>query len=182
MRKLTCPPSTITIGQNLRAFTDNLLGSNTEPIMRKHGMVNLDPNTWYPLHKLLDAINELAETPNHTLNFVAIGMMVGEIIPFPPEYGEPTLENVIHHWDDLYQGLHRNGYVGGIRYEKVGKRHDKTMHSTTYPDDMSYGLLYAYARRFLPPGTQFTVYYDPDIPARDYGGDREETIIHIEWD
>ena len=56
------------------------------------------------------------------------------------------------------------------------------MHSTTTPDDMSYGLLYAYARRFLPPGTQFTVYYDPDIPARDYGGDREETIIHIEWD
>jgi hypothetical protein len=46
---------------------------------------------------------------------------------------------------------------------------------------MSYGILYAYGRRFLPPKTPFRVYYDPDKPARDYGGQGSETIIHIQW-
>jgi hypothetical protein len=51
-----------------------------------------------------------------------------------------------------------------------------------YPDDMSYGILYGYARRFLPPGTKFKVYYDPDVLPRDQGGSENYTIIHISWE
>lgn len=145
-------------------------------------MVDLDPEQWYPTHKLLDALNELADMPGLTSNLVAIGMMVGSIVSMPPELENPTLDQVLMVWNDVYQGLHRNGDVGSIRCEKVAEKHYKTLHMDVYPDDLSYGIQYAYARRFLPPHTHFKVFYDPDILPRDYGGQDEVTIIHTKWE
>ncbi|HML23172.1 MAG TPA: hypothetical protein PKD09_16075 [Aggregatilinea sp.] len=181
MRHLSCPETSETLGQNLAAFTDNMQGTDTKPVMAKYGMVDLDPNAWYSTRKLLDALNELAESHNHMLNFVAIGMTIGETIPLPPDAPTPTYEEILMSWNDVYQNLHRNGDVGTIRCEKISDNHYVTYHTDIYPDDMSYGLQYGYARRFLPRDTAFSVYYDPDYPARDYGGDGE-TIIHVEWE
>ena len=89
---------------------------------------------------------------------------------------------VLMRWDDMYQMLHRNADVGGITVEKIAEKHYKTSHTVIYPDDMSYGVLFGFARRFLPPGTPFKVYYDPEIPPRDRGGEQDATIIHIEWE
>lgn len=182
MRKLTCPPEVETLGQNLSAFSDNLQGSQVQAIMKKYQIVDLDPMGWYPAHKLMSALNEIAETQDKRSNYVAIGMKIGEIVPMPPQMENPTLPEVLAVWDDLYQFLHRNGDAGNIRCEKVNDKHYKTLHSVIYPDDMSYGILYAYGRRFLPPGTYYKVFYDPDLPARDYGGTDEYSIIHIEWE
>jgi hypothetical protein len=46
------------------------------------------------------------------------------------------------------------------------------------PDDLEYGILYGFAKRFLA-GTQFTVWYDEDLPRMDQGGD--QTVIHVKW-
>jgi len=181
MRKLTCPPGTETIGQLLNSWYENLQSDETRPIMEKYGMVNLDPFTWYPVQMLLDATNEIAEQ-NMTPNFVAIGMKIGEGVPLPPSMVNPTLEDVLMIWNDLYQGLHRGGDVGYIRTDKVSDTCFKTVQAGIYPDDMSYGVLYAYGRRFLPPGTPFTVFYDPDVTPRDAGGTGEATVINIKWD
>lgn len=182
MRTLTCPPEAETIGQVLSAFSENIQGNDVEPIMAKHQMVGLDPMGWYPVQRLLNALNELAENPNTTPNLVAIGMKIGEMVPMPPGMENPKLEEVLAIWNDLYQGLHRNAELGHISIVKVSDKHYKTIHTNPYPDDMSYGILYAYGRRFLPKGTPFKVFYDPDFPARDYGGTGEGTIIHIQWD
>ena len=182
MRKLTCPPGTETLGQNLMAFTDNLQGSETSPVMEKYGLIDIDPHAWYPASNLLDGLNELAEKTNVSTNLTAIGMKIGEIVPMPPALPNPTLEEVLLIWDDIYQAIHRNGDVGYIRCEKVADKHLKTTHSDMYPDDLSYGVLYGYGRRFLPRGSKFTVFYDPDVKARDYGGDGDVTIIHIKWE
>jgi len=149
--------------------------------MEKHGIVGLDPFSWYPVQMLLDATNELTRHANMTSNFVAIGMKIGEHVPLPPEMVNPTLEEVLMIWDDLYQGLHRGGDVGHIRIEKVSNTYFKTIQSGLYPDDMSYGVLYAYGRRFLPPGTEYEVFYDPDVIPRDQGGTGEATYINIKW-
>lgn len=181
MRKLTCPPGTETLGLMLNSWYDNLQGDEVRPIMEKHGMVNLEPHTWYPVQMLLDATNEIAENFNMTPNFVAIGMKIGEGVPLPPGMENPTLEEVLMIWDNLYQGLHRGGDVGGIKIEKVSDTYFKTIQSGIYPDDMSYGVLYAYGQRFLPRGTSFDVFYDPDVTPRDQGGTGEATYINIEW-
>ena len=183
MRKLICPPGAEVLGQNISAFSDNLQGEYLEKIMRKHDLVDLDPEGWYPLQNLMDALNEIAENGNNmSSSFVAIGKRIGEILPMPPGMENATLVQVLEMWDDLYQYLHRNADVGEVRLEKVTDKHYKTIHSNLYPDDMSYGLLYAYGRRFLPRGTHFKVYYDSDEPARDHGGGSKYTIIHTEWE
>lgn len=182
MRKLSCPPEAETLGTLLHAFTDNLQSADTRPIIEKHGVADVDPFGWYPVMSLLSALNEIAENPNVVFNMVAIGMKIGEGVPLPPEMENPTLPDVLMIWDDLYQGLHRNADLGQITCEKINDTHYKTTHSNPYPDDMSYGILYAYGRRFLPPGSNFTVYYDTDFPARDYGGTTDATIIHIKWE
>lgn len=180
MRKLTAPPGLETLGQNLGAFIDNLQGNETLPIMKKHGIYDIDPNGWYPAKMILDALNEIAEVTNNSANLTAIGMKVGQTVPI---FGidNPTLEQVLMAWDGIYQSIHRGGDAGKIVAEKVGENHWTTAHSVVYPDDMSYGVLYGYGRRFLPNEVPFKVFYDPQVPARDYGGTADATIIHIKW-
>ncbi len=182
MRTLTCPPEAETLGVNFHAFTENLHGEFTRPIMEKHKVADVEPFGWYPAVNLLNALNEIAANPNVVFNMVAIGMKIGENTPLPPEMENPALEDVLMVWDDMYQSLHRNGDMGGIKCEKLGEKHYSTAHTNPYPDDMSYGILYAYAKRFLPEGTHFTVSYDPESPARDYGGTSDATIINIRWE
>jgi hypothetical protein len=182
MRTLTCPPETETIGVNITAFFDNLRDANTKPIMEKYGLLNIDPESWFPASKYLDALNELGQNPDFSSNLVAIGLEVGSMTPLPPDLENPTLEEVLMRWDDMYQMLHRGADVGGVVIEKISDTHYKTTHTVIYPDDMSYGVLYGYGRRFLPPGTRFKVYYDPDVLPRDMGGQEGCTIIHITWE
>ena len=183
MRKLTCPPGTETVGLLLGGFADNIQGDETRPIMEKHGMVNLEPHTWYPVKMLLDALNELAEKASTTPAFVAIGLTIGEGVPLPADIENPTLEDVLMAWNNMYQDLHRGGDVGSILIEKISDTHFKVaLKSMIYPDDMNYGVLYAYGRRMLPPGTAFNVYYDPDVTPLDQGGEGDTTYIHIQWE
>lgn len=182
MRKLTCPPGAEVLGQIIVPYYDNLQGSDTRPIMEKYGLVDPDPTAWYPDQQLLNALNEMGEKANLSSSLVAIGMKIGEVVPAPPNTEDPSLEQMLAFWDTIYQSLHRNADMGCIRYEKVADKHYKTTHNDKYPDDLSYGILYAFGRRCLPKGTQFMVYYDEDFPGRDYGGTTDETIIHIKWD
>lgn len=182
MRKLNCPPNAEVLGQNFRAFTDNLESQTTRPIMEKYGIPNPAPDQWYPLSMLLGVLNELARKPEVSAGLVAIGLKIGEIVPMPPGRPNPTLEQVLRGWNGIYQMLHRNGDVGTIAVEKVGPQHFKLTFTDVYPDDFSYGIIYGYGRRFLPLGTQFTVYYDPNVTPRDRGGDGNTTVIHITWE
>jgi hypothetical protein len=181
MRKLTCSPTVEVLGVNLSAYFSNLQGEETTPIVRKYGVDNPIPDKWYPAHLLLDAINELMELPNFSFNFVAIGMEIGRICPMPPDLKDPSLGEVLEVWDGIYQSIHRNGDVGIIRCEKVDDKHYRTIHTDVYPDDFTYGIIYGYARRFLPPGTRFKVFYDSGITPRDRGGNGP-TIIHVTWE
>ncbi len=181
MRTLTCPPEAETIGVNIKAFFDNLRDDKTKPIMEKYGLLDINPESWFPLSKYLDALNELGERPDFSSDLVAIGLEVGLMTPLPPDLTSPTLEQVLMGWNDMYQMLHRGADVGKVVIKKISETHYKTIHTAVYPDDMIYGVLYGYGRRFLPPGTRFMVYYDEDVLPRDKGGTGDSTIIHISW-
>jgi hypothetical protein len=158
-----------------------LQADETKPIMAKYGLDNLEPEKWYPAHLWMDALNELSKMPNVSSNFVAIGMEIGKIVPMPPDMPNPTLGQVLMIWDGLYQYLHRNGDAGQIKCEKVSDQHYKTIHTDLYPDEFSYGILYGYARRFLPPRTPFKIYFDPNLPRRD-ANNAAMTVIHTSWE
>ncbi len=177
MRRLNFPPNVEIFGMTIQAFIENLQGEDTAPIVHKYGLHLLEPNTWHPVDNLLKAFNEIYEGPNGSTNMVAIGLRIGETIPLQPEID--SLPDALMDWNRLYQSLHRNADVGLIVCEKVSDTHYKITLTDLYPDDFSYGIVYGYARRFLPKSTPYRVYYDPDEPNRNEGGER--SIIHVTW-
>jgi hypothetical protein len=180
MRKLTCPPNVELLGLYIDAFVSNIQGAETRPIMEKYGLANLDPHGWYPCHKWMDALNELAQLPNVTENMVAVGMEIGKAIPVPPGVENLTLEQMLMGLDGAYQGVHRNSDVGKYTCERLNDKHLKVTCNDLYPEDLTYGIVYVFAKRFLPPKTAFKVCYDEHILRRDEGGDGP-TVIHVSW-
>lgn len=179
MRYLTCDPRAETLGANILAYMENLREFHSSSILRRHGLANLEPNQWVSTQKFLDALNEMWQKSDFMSMLVAVGMSVGELVPMPQAH--PDLAEALNTWNDLYQRLHRNADVGQIKCERENATHFKLTFTDLYPDDFSYGMMYGYAKRFLPPGTQFSIYYDPKVTPRDRGGRDGCTVIHARW-
>lgn len=179
MRRLTCDSDVELIGQTVQAYLDNMESENIQPILEKHDLLNIQPDQWYSAQQFLNVLNELSERSNMSSSFVAIGMAVVEKMVVPPELEAASLGEVLAGWNNLYQIQHRGGEIGYIVVEKISDTHYKTIHRNIYPDDMSYGVAYGLARRWLPKGTPFTVKYDEHEKRMDNGG--VETIIHLQW-
>ena len=182
MRKLFAPPTLEISGIFTRAFVDNLQTDETRPIFKRYGLEDTDANEWYPTPPFMEAMNELAGLQNLSSNMVAIGMEIGARFPLA-EGHNPTLADGLMGWNAVYHGAHRgyDGDIGDITAVKVTDNHYRTIHTHLYPDDFVYGVGYTLARRYSPPGHQFKVYYDPDLPSRDVDGS-ETTTIHFTWD
>lgn len=181
MRVYECDPSVEIIGQNMLAYIENLQASTIKPVLEQHGLSEINPQTWYSLQKLLNVLKTLADMPNASPNFVAIGMALARTAPLPPEIEhmplEPFFLNVLA---SAYQMQHRGGDPGHLIVEKVAEKHLTINVDTPYPDDLEYGATYGFAKRLLPPGTPFTVMYDDKMLTRDNGGDK--TLIHLRWE
>jgi hypothetical protein len=179
MRILTCDPQTEIIGQTVLSFVDNVQADEIQPYLVKYGLEHIQPELWYPAKKQLDMMNDMAREVNLSSNLVAIGMAIVEKMLLPPEMETAPLANILLGWDGLYHMQHRGGEIGYVKTERISDTHYTTTHRHIYPDDMTYGLAYGMARRWLPSTTRFTVKYDENIPNRDNGGD--VTVIHVEW-
>lgn len=180
MRDLTCDPRAETLGIHFLAFFKNLQDYQTRPIMEKHGLTNIQRDQWIPTRKMMFALNDLAQDPDFITGLVAIGIEIGKAIIISKE--DPTLADALMGWNDSYHAVHRNGDVGQKICEQVGDRHYRITFTDLYPDDFNYGIMHGFAKRFLPPGASYTVYYDPDVIPRDHGGTQGFTIIHLKWD
>jgi len=94
-----------------------------------------------------------------------------------PEMKAMPVEKFLAAYSERYKTLH-HGDVGYVNFEKLDDKHFALITRTPYPDDMLYGVFYGYARQLKPSGKGFKVYYDPQVPHRDEGGD--QTIIHVQ--
>jgi hypothetical protein len=182
MRHLTAPKGLEIMGSMSNTFVENLQSAETRPIFEKYDLVDMDPFAFFQAQRFLDAVNELGQRANLSANLIAIGMEVGKMMPTPEGKPNPTLEDMFRAWNGTYQGMHRNHHndIGGMQVEKISDRHIKMTHTHIYPDDLIYGMTYAYCRRFLPKGTAFKVYYEPDMPRMDEG-EGDKTVLHISW-
>ena len=54
-----CNPEMEILGQTLLAYLDNVQADIIEPIFRKRGMTNPDPEKWYPLQPVLDVLKAM---------------------------------------------------------------------------------------------------------------------------
>jgi hypothetical protein len=181
MRTLTCDPSLELVGQTALAFFQNSEVDEIEPYLEKYHLDHMEPTQWYSATNFLAMLNEMAQHTNFTSSLVAVGIQVPMKMIVPPEMEKASLTDVLMGWDALYKMQHRGkGEMGYVKTEVVGPKHVKTTHHHIYPDDFTYGVAYGLAKRWSPKGVSFKVYYDPDVPRMDLGGD--VTIIHVEWE
>lgn len=178
MRHLTCDPNAEVIGSSAISYIENINSKGLMPILQKHGLSEMDSDKWYPCVDILNVLNDVAQQPDFTSNFVAIGLKIAEVAMLPPTVN--ALSEILLAFDGVYQMNHRNGEIGRFVPEKISGTHYTIRCEDVYPDDLSYGILYGLARRFLPKGTSFRVAYDDPNATRDNGG--EETLIHVEWE
>ena len=150
------------------------------PYFKKHGMETIDPQAWYPMQKLLDIYNDMADNTLTMFNFVSIGMKEAEQAIVPPEFAKMPLLDLLVNVGRVFDLNNRGTNYGKCITEVVTPKHVKVTLRAATPDDIWYGIFYGYVRRFAPKGTHFTVRYDSDVPRRENGGD--VTIIHIMWD
>lgn len=179
MRHLTCDPQAETLGIHFLAFFQNLRDDQTRPIMEKYGLVNVQRDEWIATQVMMNALNDLAKDPDFSSGLVAIGIEIGKRIVFPPAIVD--LDAALEAWDASYHAVHRGGEVGHKQAVKVDDRHYRIVLTDVYPDDFNYGIIYGFGGRFLPPGSDFTVFYDADVKPRDRGGEAGHTDIHIRW-
>lgn len=180
MRKITCEPTMEVSGATMLSIVENMRADEIAPLVEKYGFEDIAPSEWYPLQDFLDFLHEMGHDPNLAANLVSVGMSIAETALMPSELEHPTFEQMVEGWDDHYQSNFRNGDAGYKQTTKVDKQHYKVAHNNTImPDNLEYGVLYGFAKRFLPPGTRFTVWFDEDMPRMDKGG--EQTILHVEW-
>ncbi len=167
-------------GQTVRAFFANLNSDEIRPYLDEYGIHNVDPAGWYSLKDLLEIMNVIAQHEDAGYNFVAIGVSAADLSPLTPEVEHMPFSKFLEIYADIYHSRHRGGDAGRVEVEPVGSHHAALILQVPYPDDVMYGLIYGFARRILPPGHGFMVYYDENTLHKDDGG--AETIIHIEWD
>jgi len=172
-------PDTEILGQAILDFETALGSERFRPILEKHGLTRIDAQTWYPAQKWLDALSEIAETSTAMLDFVSLGIRQLELAVMPPEFEQMPLLEVLESLDAAYRLNYRGTDIGGIRVEVVDGKHVKVIIRSFEPDNLWYGNMHGLMRRFAPPGSRWTVYFDPDVPRREQGG--EETVIHIKW-
>ena len=161
-------------------FIKSINVQNFQPILEKHGLANIEPDAWYHIDDCLALLQDISEDGNAMADFVSIGMKIAETAVFPPEFSQLSYKQIMQTWNDAYHFNNKGSDTGDILYEEVSDKHIKMIHRTPFPDDYLYGGMYGAARRFLPPGSRMTVYYDETETRRDLGGDL--TIVHIEWD
>lgn len=154
MARYTCDPNAEIIGQNLLSTVVHINRESVYPFLVKHGLDNIDPQQWYPLQAWMNVLNDVAEQGGGSSDFVSLGVAIAQTALLPPEIENASFEDFCASMDYAYQMNHRNGDVGHYMAEQMGEHHIKVTMTAPYPDDQAYGVLYGFARRFLPPKTK----------------------------
>jgi hypothetical protein len=174
-------PDTEVVGQQMLAFVQCANQAEVMPYLEKYGLAPIIPDKWYPLQSWLDVLRDLTTERggNAMFDLVSIGMKLVDTSVAPPGAEQIPFDGALGMVNMVNQLNHRNGDIGEYVIERVEDQHVRVVARVPYPDDWLYGMFYGGTRRFLPPGTHFTVSYD-DAPRRSQGG--ETTILHIEWE
>lgn len=157
---------------------DPIMKAAVEPILKKYGLDDLKPGEWYPLQSWLNVFRDMsAEGTRDMFNLVAIGMAIGMGIEIPPDID--SIPAVLASLDPVYQMYVQGGEVGHYYLEALGERHYKVVANIPYPEDLIYGTIYGFCKRFVSSNDHLVVQVDKDAPSLKKG-DKSSTFI-ISW-
>ncbi|MBC8172012.1 MAG: hypothetical protein H7X77_10080 [Anaerolineae bacterium] len=172
-------PKAEIIGQTALSLITNIMHDDIAGILKRHDLEQIDPAAWYPIQSVLDVLSEISEGENASSAFVSIGMAAGKLgyDSLPDAVKQMSLGDFLVLYSKHYQSRMRNGDAGWIKVEQRNERHSVIQSCIPFPDDVFYGVFYAYARLYRPAGKGFTVKYDEQLVRHDDGG--EFTTLHV---
>jgi hypothetical protein len=152
-------PEAEVIGDLLLSLIDNLKADEIRPILENYipRHEEMEVNRWYPQQVFLDVYKAIAERKvNAAENLVAIGMKAAEHLPFTPEV--QTVEQAVAFFSTITKKTHRNiPDTESLLVVETRPGGIVIVNNTPYPADAVYGMLWAFATRFVPAGMSYTV-------------------------
>lgn len=153
--------------------TLNALGDSVKPIMKKHGLTDIQPDGYYPMQSYLNVLKEVLESDaNASSQLVAIGRTAMLEATMPPEID--TLEKALGTLEPVYRIHHKVNQPGW----DVVPQNDGSIHLIDYtpmPPDLSYGVAYGLVERYAN-GQRFSVRYK-DLKERNNPDAESVTFI-----
>lgn len=136
-------------GQIAAAFTQNLRADVIKPLLKRHGLENVDPAAWYPQQQILDILRDI-EREFTFEELVAVGIKASELVPLPPMIN--SIETVVQTANLLHQAACRNVQPDETVFtKKLGERHYQLTFNLPSPPFAIYGVLYGLIRRVRKP-------------------------------
>jgi|GEM_PF-1517866 len=170
-------------GTTTLSFVENISSSMIDDLRKKHDLVEIDTEKWYPLQRVFDLFNDISEEYG-TQPFVAMGMKIAEQSEFPPEMlgSEMSMVQILEGWQAHYEANHRGGTLPPVVTKKVSDNHYQLVLPSNhlYPFDLVYGMAYGFCKLLLPKGTQFTIRYDDE--KNPLSSDDTEVVVNVQWD
>jgi hypothetical protein len=84
MTTYTCDPNLEIPGRTAHALMESINRDNYLHILERHGLADIDKNSWYRLQDLLNVLNDMNERGGTMMDFVSIGMAAGANSILPP--------------------------------------------------------------------------------------------------
>lgn len=142
-------------------------------ILVKHGVADVNPQDWYRLQPVLDALKEIESTFGHHLMW-QVGEQAATRAPLPPEIN--SFMACLFALNQTIQKIHRGGDPGGyeVKQEELpgGIVRYRVVASTPFPCSLTRGYLEGFARRFgSVDAKEVLVRHDDESPCRRQGAD-----------
>jgi hypothetical protein len=160
-------------------MTASIMHKDIAGILARHGLAKIDPNEWYPMQSVLDVMSDISMGENASAALISIGMAAAQATydGLSEELKQQPLGDFLASYSQIYPTRARNGDSGWIKVEKLSEAQFVVTMKVPVPDDMFYGMFYAFTRLFRPKNKGFTVQYDDQVQRRDDGGD--VTVMNI---
>ena len=96
-------PNAEIIGQNVLGFVECVNSDHILPHLKKHGLSEIDPGSWYPLQKWLDVLNDMTTAGGAMFDFVSVGLQIAETAVYPPEVEQMPFADFVMLIPQVYQ-------------------------------------------------------------------------------
>ena len=137
-------------GQIAYAFATNLRADVIEPLLKRHGLIDIDPMAWYPQQQILNLLRDI-ELKFTFEELVAVGIKAGELAPPPPNL--TTIEDILNAAHFIYAAASQNLAPGeGIQVKQLGQKHYELTFNIPSPPFSIYGTLYGFLRQVRKKG------------------------------
>jgi hypothetical protein len=157
MKKLTASKSNAEVlGKSILRYIESLNYEAVKPILKKHKLTDIQPDTWYPHQRILDLLRDIQD-PKYNVpgSLEALGIKIMKMADLPPNVNSiPAMLNAL---GVLYGLHHRNFREMGWSARKIGPGHVQVTHDSPYPEDLAYGIVWGAVNRFRPCECSFMV-------------------------